>query len=59
VTGRVKQYPSAAELQAWTLAQLVGNAHQVILNAPRKKDKADYEAMRILEVAYARLGGVR
>jgi hypothetical protein len=42
-----------------SLSQIVGNAHQAILNAAREKDEADREAMRLLEIAYLRLEGVR
>jgi hypothetical protein len=40
-----------------TLAQLVGDAHQQVLTAPRQKDGNDRAAMRLLEIAYARLQG--
>jgi hypothetical protein len=54
------ELPGVAEdARAKTVAQIVGDAHQVILNAPRPKDAADKEAMRLLEIAYARLEGVR
>lgn len=41
-----------------SIAQLVGDAHQIILNAPREKDDADKQAMKVLEEVYARLEGV-
>lgn len=46
-----------AEERGMTLAQLVGDAHQAILNASREKDDADRRAMRLLELAYGRLQG--
>lgn len=44
-------------LTGWSLYDLVTSAHQRILNAPRKKDVADREAMRLLEEAVLRLHG--
>ncbi len=43
--------------KARPLAELVANAHQVILNAPRPKDESDRRAMLLLELAYGRLEG--